>query len=139
MENVIPSPFYRVSVKALIFDNQKRLLVFQDSEGKYEMPGGGWEHGESLDECITRELKEEMLIVPGTIGAVQFVYSGQHEKGYHKMCVAVPVVPVSYEFVPNGDGLVAARFVTREEFLQIRFQVNEQAVRDYVDQIWPES
>jgi 8-oxo-dGTP diphosphatase len=130
------SPFYRVSVKAVIFDADRKLLVFQDKDGEYEMPGGGWEHGETLEECITRELYEEMRVAPAEIGPVSFVYTAQHDKGYQKLCVIVPVTLKSHEFVPTEDDLVSARFITREEFMKLPFQSNEAAVRNQVDQIW---
>lgn len=131
------SPFYRVSVKALIFDHAGRLLVFQDKESAWEMPGGGWEHGETLEACITRELYEEMRIVPATVGPVSFIYTGEHEDGYQKLCIAVPVSTETTDFVPTDDDLVAAKHVTREEFLELPFGPNEVAVLQCVEQIWP--
>lgn len=137
MHSAQDSPFYRVSVKALIFDDKRRLLVFQDTEGLYEMPGGGWEHGETLEECISRELYEEMRIEPRVIGPLQFVYSGPHEKGYQKLCLAVPVTVASHQFVPSDDDLAAARFVGRDEFAGLPFQFNEKHILDCLDRIWP--
>ena len=54
------SPFYRVSVKALVFDADDRLLVVQEPAAHWELPGGGWEHGETLEQCLARELHEEL-------------------------------------------------------------------------------
>lgn len=50
----LPSTYYRVSLKALIFDTQNRLLVLRGENGKWELPGGGWEHGESVEACLRR-------------------------------------------------------------------------------------
>lgn len=131
------SPFYRVSLKALIFDEQRRLLVFQDKAGDWEIPGGGFEHGESVQACIARELYEEMRIIPEEIGKIRFMYTGKHKKNYHKLCLAVPVSIRPGDFVPTDDDLVAARYVTRDEFLQLPFGPNERTVLECVDQIWP--
>jgi 8-oxo-dGTP diphosphatase len=136
MPEVTDSTYYRVSVKALIFDDQQRLLVFQDKDGEYEMPGGGLEHDESLVECITRELYEEMRIVPATIGDVRFVYAGKSKTGIYKLRIAVDVTLQHHNFVPSDDDLTAARFVARDEFLKLPFQGSEQAVVAYADQIW---
>jgi hypothetical protein len=66
------SPFYRVSVKALVFDRDGRLLVVQEPDGLWEVPGGGWEHGESFEKCLARELAEEIM-------ALRWVTRGQFD------------------------------------------------------------
>lgn len=123
-------------MKALIFDDQNRLLVFRDSDGTYEMPGGGLEHGESLEQGITRELYEEMRITPASIGKVQCVYSGAHDHGYHKLCIAVPVTIQPGDFIPSDDDIVAAEYVTSEQFKSLPFGFNEKAVLQQADAIW---
>jgi 8-oxo-dGTP diphosphatase len=51
---------YRVSIKALITNDQNEFLLCKESSGQWELPGGGLGKGESVPECITREIKEEM-------------------------------------------------------------------------------
>ena len=55
----IKSPYYRVSVKAKINFNGKILLVKEDGK-KWDLPGGGIEHFETIQEALTRELTEEI-------------------------------------------------------------------------------
>ena len=55
----IKSPYYRVSVKAKINFNGKTLLVREDGK-KWDLPGGGIEHFETIQEALTRELTEEI-------------------------------------------------------------------------------
>ena len=55
----IKSPYYRVSVKAKINFNGKTLLVKEDGK-KWDLPGGGIEHFETIQEALTRELTEEI-------------------------------------------------------------------------------
>jgi len=50
---------YRVSVKALIENQDQRILLFKESSGLWEIPGGGWEHNEGIEECLQREIMEE--------------------------------------------------------------------------------
>lgn len=55
-----PNTFYRVSVRALILsdDGDKVLMVKED--GDWALPGGGMDHGESLEQALHRELSEEV-------------------------------------------------------------------------------
>jgi len=47
-------------VKALIFNEANQILVVQNGDGNWEIPGGGWEHGESFRDCLEREIDEEL-------------------------------------------------------------------------------
>ena len=56
-----PNTFYRVSVKAIIRDNEGRILVNKEgSSSSWGLPGGGWDHGETEREALARELEEEI-------------------------------------------------------------------------------
>lgn len=132
----LPSPFYRATVKALIFDEQHRLLVVQNDEGEWEIPGGGWEHTESLEACVARELAEELHAAVKSVGTVFFTYRGRNKKGYMQLRLAVPVELASLDVKP-GDEMVAFKFVTHEEFLKLPFGNDEGPVTDGVDLIWP--
>jgi len=56
----IPDCFYRISIKALVLDNQGRFLLCRESDNWWNLPGGGLEYGESPRETLKREIKEEM-------------------------------------------------------------------------------
>jgi 8-oxo-dGTP pyrophosphatase MutT (NUDIX family) len=132
------SPFYRVSVKALIFDDQGHILVFKDNLGDYEMPGGGWEHEEAdLEECLRRELKEEANVELVSIGNVEFVYKNRHKHGYYKLCIAVRAELRSLIFKMSADDLVEARFVDKQEFLNLQWAGSERFIVNLADRIWP--
>lgn len=64
----IPNHFYRVSIKALILDGEKRFLLIFKDKGYWELPGGGLDYGEKPPACLTRELKEEMGLEVTDIG-----------------------------------------------------------------------
>jgi len=51
--------FYRVSIKALVIKDG-RLLLVQEPDGRWELPGGGIDIGETTEKCLKRELKEEL-------------------------------------------------------------------------------
>jgi len=133
----LPSTYYRVSVKALIFDDENRLLVFQDESGGWELPGGGLEHNESAEECLRREINEE---VGGTVVSInrapRLLYVDHEPPGYYKLSIAYVVTLDGGEIKPVGDDLVAAKYVGRAEFLQLPFQQSEKAILGQVAKIW---
>ncbi len=47
------------AIGAFCFYNNKLVLVYANKRKSWEVPGGGHEQGESFEECITREIKEE--------------------------------------------------------------------------------
>lgn len=57
-----PDTFYRVSVKALIRNDNNEVLVVKEHQDKWELPGGGLDHGESIHDGLKRELTEELGI-----------------------------------------------------------------------------
>ncbi len=60
-ESIYPSTYYRVSLKAVIHDEQGRILVNKEYDFEtWSLPGGGWDHGETEHEALARELKEEV-------------------------------------------------------------------------------
>jgi len=59
--SVIPSSFYRISLKAIIRNDKGEVLVNrEDGRDHWSLPGGGWDHGETDIECLKRELFEEV-------------------------------------------------------------------------------
>jgi ADP-ribose pyrophosphatase YjhB (NUDIX family) len=50
---------YRISVKALITDNQGHILLLRHQDGSWELPGGGLELGEDAAHALAREVAEE--------------------------------------------------------------------------------
>ncbi|QWC20227.1 NUDIX hydrolase [Halorubrum sp. 2020YC2] len=60
----------RVGAKALVTDRDRVLLVKErhgDGSTFWTLPGGGVESGESLSECLRREIDEEIR-APATVG-----------------------------------------------------------------------
>jgi ADP-ribose pyrophosphatase YjhB (NUDIX family) len=130
----LPQSCYRVSAKALIFDERQRLLVFKDKNGEWEVPGGGLDHDEDYQSCLKRELAEEVAAEVKHIGPLAFFYR-QHDEP--RLALAFPVELVANSgFTPGADDLVEARFVSKEEFLQLPFQKSEAAVKQHAEQIW---
>lgn len=64
----IQNSFFRTSIKALILDDKKRFLLSHEDNGFWDFPGGGMEFGESYEQTLVRELKEEMGLTVVEIG-----------------------------------------------------------------------
>ncbi len=132
----LPNTYYRVSVKALVFDADRKLLVSKDREGEWEIPGGGLDHGETLEVCTARELAEELQATVTSFDGIAFCYPGLTNHALPKLNIAVKVQIAVGPLTPTDDDLVEARYVTREELLELPFQKGEAFVKEYVDQIW---
>jgi len=57
-----PNAFYRVSVKAVIRNSQKHVLLVKEHIEDWVLPGGGLDHGEDAVAALERELKEELAV-----------------------------------------------------------------------------
>lgn len=132
----LPSPFYRVAVKAIIFDDQQRMLMAITHDGNSEIPGGGWEHGESLEDCLRREVREELGVDLKNISPIWFTFRGTSKFGWNVLRIAVRAELASTDFKP-GDSMAQARFVSREELLALPYlDPADAAIKNCVDIIW---
>ena len=120
----LPDCSYRISIKGLLLDETRtKFLVVQEDNGLWELPGGGLDHEESPQECLRREIKEEMgLEVTWVADNPSFFLTCKKEK---KLFEYDWVANVLYEmritnlaFTPS-DECVALRFVTPAEVLSL--------------------
>lgn len=51
--------YYRISIKGLAIDETGRFLLAREDNGKWEMMGGGLDHGEDPITGLRREIQEE--------------------------------------------------------------------------------
>jgi ADP-ribose pyrophosphatase YjhB (NUDIX family) len=133
----IPSPFYRVSVKAFVLDERQRLLVVQNGDGTWELPGGGWEHGETLEQCVRREITEELGVEVRRIDtATVRPCVGLRASGHPWLKLVVGVELADQGLTP-GDGMQAARYVTFSEFMGLVMHRSDQCLQDDIERLWP--
>ena len=59
---MIEESYYRTSVKAVIYNENWEILLCKEDSWKYDFPGWWLDHWEKIEDCLKRELKEEMWI-----------------------------------------------------------------------------
>lgn len=67
--NEIDDCLYRVAVRALIVQNNKVLLVQETLENWWALPGGGVNHGETVQTTLAREIEEELGVPASDISS----------------------------------------------------------------------
>lgn len=118
-------------------DESNQLLVGkgEEDDSGWELPGGGFEHDESIEECLNRELNEELGAKIKSIGKVSFIYRGKSVHGWTILRIAIPVKLKNYDF-KYGD-MKAAKFVNKDELMALNFAADEGTIKDYANYIWP--
>lgn len=117
MKREIPKCFYRVSVKALVFDESKeKFLIMKESSGVWDIPGGGLDWGESYKNELKREIREEMGLETEWISdkPSYFVTAKRGETDFWMANVIYEVKLKNLDFTPS-DECVELKFVSKEE------------------------
>ncbi|HSX32739.1 MAG TPA: NUDIX hydrolase [Candidatus Saccharimonadales bacterium] len=113
MENVPCT--YRISVKALIQDEAGRVLLLEEQDGRWELPGGGLEHGEDPRAALPREIAEETGFTTEWISDQPVAFwTIQKEVGAASLkwfAFVVYEAKVSGQFKPSADTNDSARQV----------------------------
>jgi len=110
-----PNTFYRVSVKALIRDDNGNILVVKENQNTWSLPGGGLNHGEDPKDGVRRELKEGLgisdIIVNNIIKSTSFEVGS---KQAWLLWVVYDVEIKSTDFI-LGDGVTEIEFIDVEK------------------------
>jgi 8-oxo-dGTP pyrophosphatase MutT (NUDIX family) len=113
---------------AIMADNEGRLLLqLRDDDpekGTWVPFGGGVEHGETEEQALRREIKEELDL---TVGAVSFL--GNYEDAGIKQAVYTVVDPVDPEGLTLHEG-AAMKFFTASELQTLAIGFNFKNVID---------
>lgn len=108
--------FYRISVKALILNESRdKFLITKETNGKWELPGGGLDWGTSPQEDLPREISEEMgLTVTWVADRPSYFFTGESLK--KKLWLANIVYEAKLKnlnFTPS-DECIEIKFVNKD-------------------------
>ena len=100
-----PNAFYRVSVKAVIFNEMSEVLVVHEGED-WTLPGGGLDHGEDPHTALKRELYEEVFIDSDfnseLIGTESFYVESKDAMAFW-MIYRLTMTDANFTFKPGED------------------------------------
>lgn len=108
--------YYRVSIKALPIDETGRFLLSKEENGKWELLGGGLDHGEDPITCLKREVHEETGLVITHVSPTPKYFITAPRLG-HNTYIANVIYEVKLKdlnFTPS-DECVELRFFNVEE------------------------
>jgi 8-oxo-dGTP diphosphatase len=131
----IPDAFYRVSIKLLVFDGDRLLVEQNITNGSWEVPGGGLDHGETISETAVRELYEELGVKLVDMGADPIIITvGLHPKGYPTLMIYFRAKLDSSNFTLEKK--FKTSLVTKNEFLALHMLGDEEPIKNHVDKFW---
>ena len=109
-------PFYNISARALIIRRSDGSILgtLHRKGGKYALPGGAAEDGESLDETILRELEEENIRLIGKDEHWKENIIVDYFKGYRSFALWY-LIPVDDVEVAECDENIETRWIAQQE------------------------
>jgi len=112
----IPTTYYRISIKALILsEDRKKFLVCLENNDYWELPGGGLDWPESPEDCIKRELAEEMgLVVTEISSTPSYFVCGMNSKGNQSANIIYEVKVRDLNFTKSNECL-EIKFISPDE------------------------
>lgn len=118
----IDDSLYRVAVRALIVSDNKILIVKElDGGDWWAIPGGGVDYGESLKDCLLREIGEEIGVQSSSVSSdFQIVHYniGKVVNGVPRMNVFFKVSVPENEIIKTDD-VEKWEWFTRNEFMEL--------------------
>ncbi len=127
----MPPCYYRISVKALIHNNEWKFLLVKEENWLWELPGGGVEYGEDLEECLRREILEEMwLSVLSVQEQPSYFFTTTNLKKMNIANILYETTLENYDFIPSEE-CIEIWFFSHEEAKKLETYPNIQTFLQY--------
>ena len=134
-----PDAFYRVSLKAVIRNDKQQVLCVTESERDFwELPGGGIDHGETIQQGLARELKEEI----GYTGDFTYAYTDatplfEDLSGRCVMYIAFDVILANPEGISCGEDVFQMEYKDPAQFKDVDYRGGQMIYKHAVDHNFP--
>lgn len=118
--NDIDDCLYRVAIRVLIIQNNKVLLIKESSDDWWALPGGGIDHGETIESTLVREVEEELGVPAKAISSdFQIVYYdvGNVVNSIPRMNLYFKI-SVPEELLAKTTHIAEWKWFTKDEFLR---------------------
>ena len=117
-----------LAVDAVVFDTHDRLLLirrkFPPFKGRYALPGGFVEFGETVEDAAARELREETGLKSKSLRLVGIYSDPKRDPRGHTVSVAY-LIQVGSAAPKAGDDAHAAAFVADWRGRKLAFDHNK--------------
>lgn len=108
----------KIAVKAMIVDGDKVLITRSEGDTLWDLPGGRIHEGESLEEAISREVKEELgieIVVKRLLCSEQSLHRKDEKFILFVIFEAALADPENISFVPSEES-EEIRWIDRNEY-----------------------
>lgn len=111
---------YRVAIRVLIVQDNKVLLIKEADDDWWALPGGGVDHGETVESTLVREVEEELCVPASEV-------SSDFKIAYYNIGNVVNNVPrmnlffkatIPEELLSKAEHAADWKWFTRDEFMQ---------------------
>lgn len=134
-------PEMRVSAKAIVMNGDKFLMVKQTRPTLFfwDLPGGRMEYGETPEQTVIRELKEETMldVKPEKLLGVWWFISPTSKT--HIVCITYLCTAKDFNVDitknPENDPINEFMWVTKEEFLNGDYTIQNDSLRELIKTI----
>lgn len=102
----IDDALYRIATRALVFKDEKVLLVREKDVDWWSFPGGGVDYGETIHEALLREAIEELGVAPEHVtidDTLAFISIGAVVNGVPRANLFYRVAVPENEIKPSED------------------------------------
>ena len=127
--------YYRVSVKALVIGENGKFLLARESDGTWDMLGGGLEHGEDPVVALRREIQEETGLQVTNIkpSPKYFVTAYKSERDVYIANVVYEVEVRDLQFTPSEE-CEELRFFSIKEAKEVALMPNIERFLEILNQ-----